>query len=819
MFQKYLRLCTEKVIHAINIGTMELANLRQMVFTPEFILLGIIEQDDSIVMKILQEITNDPIQIIDRITEKIYNNQPKSEENSDPMNITLSQDIEKLFEIAMDETKKFNDKFISTGTLFLAFFSPSIQPSSTIIFESGLKYDECREILQNIKSGMTIDSRDAETKEDVLKVYGIDLTELAQRGELDPVIGREDDMARVIEILARRTKNNPIIVGQPGVGKTVLIEGLAQLIVNSRVPETLLNKKILQIDVAQLTAGAKFKGEFEERMKSILDSLVNSHGKIIAFIDDLHTLIDASGGGSIKAADILKPALARGQIQIIGTTTTEIYKKTIEKDKALTRRFQPAQLGEPTVNDTIAILNGIKFKYESHHKITYSDEAVVAAARMAERYINDRFLPDKAIDLIDEAGARKHLNIISIPPEIQNMEKEKTELRREQTDYFVKNRIEEVVELQQKINDIERKLSNAKKEWMQQKQARNDIVTEEDIAEVISKTTGIPAQKIVETESEKLQSMEDKLHKRIIGQDSPIRAVSNAIRRNRAGLKDANRPIGSFLFLGPTGVGKTELAKALAEFLFDNEARIIRLDMSEYMEKHSVSKMIGSPPGYVGYDEGGQLTDLIRRSPFSIVLLDELEKAHEDVFNILLQIFDEGRLTDSQGVEASFKNCIIIGTSNLGSSHVFDYNKKIGFTTDKTDDENYELIRSKILQETKKFFKPEFLNRIDDLIVFHPLSREHINLITTLMLNKLKTKIEANHYKIVFSDESTDKLSELGYTPEFGARPLRRVIENYIENPISLKIISGEIKPNDTIIVDVENDEIVFKVISDNTEQ
>ncbi len=812
MFQKYLRLCTEKVIHAINIGTMELANLRQSIFSPEFILLGIIEQDDSVVVKILQELTNDPIQIIDKITEKIYNSQPKNDETVDPMNITLSPDIEKLFEIAMEETKKLNDKFISTGTLFLAFFSPSIQPASTIIFEAGLKYDECKDILLNIKSGMTIDSRDAETKEDVLKVYGVDLTELAQRGELDPVIGREEDMARVIEILARRTKNNPIIIGQPGVGKTVLIEGLAQLIINSRVPETILNKKILQIDVAQLTAGAKFKGEFEERMKSILDSLINSHGKVIAFIDDLHTLIDASGGGSIKAADILKPALARGQIQLIGTTSSEIYKKTIEKDKTLSRRFQPVILEEPSVTQTISILNGIKEKYEGHHKITYSEGAIDAAARMAERYINDRFLPDKAIDLIDEAGARKHLNIISIPPEIQNLEKEKTELRREQTDNFVKNRIEEVVELQQKINDIEKRLTNLKNEWMEQKQTKNDLVTEDDIAEVISKTTGIPANKIVETESEKLQSMETKLHQRIIGQDAPIRAVSNAIRRNRAGLKDANRPIGSFLFLGPTGVGKTELAKALAEFLFDNEAKIIRLDMSEYMEKHSVSKMIGSPPGYVGYDEGGQLTELIRRSPFSIVLLDELEKAHEDVFNILLQIFDEGRLTDSQGVEASFKNCIIIGTSNLGSSHVFDFNKKIGFTTEKSDDENYEQIRLKILQETKKFFKPEFLNRIDDLIVFHPLSREHINQITTLMLIKLKNKIESNGYKIEFTDSGIDKLSELGFTPEFGARPLRRIIENFVENPISLKIISGEIKAGDVIKIDADGNDIVVTI-------
>jgi ATP-dependent Clp protease ATP-binding subunit ClpC len=812
MFQKYLRLCTEKVIHAINIGTMELANLRQTVFTPEFILLGIIEQDDSIVNQILEQITSDPLKLIDSITEKIYNTQPKSDNgNKDQMNITLSPDIERLFEIALDETKKFEDKFISTGSLFLSFFNPSIQPASTILYEVGLKYHECRDILMNMKNGMNIDSRDSESKEDVLKVYGADLTELAQQGQLDPVIGREKDIMRIIEILARRTKNNPIIIGQPGVGKTVLVEGLAQLIINSRVPETLLNRKIIQLDLAQITAGAKFKGEFEERMKMVVDTLVNSKGKTIAFIDEIQTLIDANGGGNIKAGDILKPALARGQIQLIGTTSTETYKKTIEKDKTLSRRFQPIKLDEPSENETILILDGLKTKYEDHHKVKYSPEAVEAAARMSARYINDRFLPDKAVDLMDEAGARKHLYIITIPPEIQQLEKEKTDLRREQTDAFVNNKIEEVVDYQQKINAIEARLKQLKDEWFKNRKTSDNIISEEDIAEVISQSVGIPVNKVVETESEKLKLMEDKLHDRIIGQDEPVSAVSNAIRRNRAGLKDANKPIGCFLFLGPTGVGKTELAKALAEFLFDDENKIIRLDMSEYMEKHSVSKMIGSPPGYVGYDEGGQLTERIRRQPFSIVLLDEMEKAHEDVFNILLQIFDEGRLTDSQGVEVSFKNSIIIGTSNLGSSHIFDLEKRIGFTPTQKKGENYEVIKERILEETKKFFKPEFLNRIDDMIVFHPLQKDHIVKIADLMLLKLKAKIESNGFFVDFTIQAKEKISELGYSPEFGARPLRRVIENHVENPISLKIISGEIKRGDTLIVDVENNEIAIK--------
>ena len=812
MFQKYLRLCTEKVIHGINIGTMELANLRQTVFTSEFILLGIIEQHESIVVDILDQLTSDPIKIVDTITEKIFSVQPKNETSTEAMNITLSPDVERLFEIALDETKKFSDKFISTGSLFLAFFNPSIQPASTILYESGLRYHECRDALLNIKNGMTLDSRDSESKEDVLKTYGTDLIELAQTDKLDPVVGREQEIERIIEILARRTKNNPIIIGQPGVGKTVLVEGLAQLISASKVPETLLNKRLLQIDVAQITAGAKFKGEFEERIKNLVDSLINSHGKIIAFIDEIHTLIDANGGGSIRAIDMFKPALARGQIQLIGTTSTEIYKKTIEKDKTLSRRFQPIKLEEPSVEDTISILIGLKNKYEEHHKIKYSDEAIEAAARMSHRYINDRFAPDKAVDLIDESGAKKHLYLITVPPEIQELEKEKTTLRRTQTDAFVKNKIEEVVEIQQKINDIEKKLLDLKNDWNKSIKSDDNLITEDDIAGVISRSTGIPVNKIVETESMKLKQMEEKLHKRIIGQDEPIIAVSNAIRRNRAGLKDSNRPIGAFLFLGPTGVGKTELAKALAEFLFDDENKIIRLDMSEYMEKHSVSKMIGSPPGYVGYDEGGQLTERVRRSPYSIVHLDEIEKAHEDVFNILLQIFDEGRLTDSQGTTISFRNAIIIGTSNLGSSHIFDMDKRIGFSeSNKEKEKNYELIKEKILEETKKFFKPEFLNRIDDLIVFHPLQKGHIIEIADLLLEKLKLKIENNGYKINFNEKAKNKLSELGYSPEFGARPLRRVIENHIENPISLKIISGEIKKGDTITIDVENDKVVIK--------
>ena len=807
MFQKYLRICTEKVIQAINIGTMELANMRQNVFTPDFILLGLLEQEETMVTRILDEISEDSAKLSETISDRIYKNQPQNSDetidyNADSINILLSPEIEQLFEIALDETRKLGDKFISTGSLFLAFFNPTILPGCEYLNQCGLRYAEVYDNCAKIRNGVPINSKDAESKEDMLKVYGKDLVEMAQSDKLDPVVGRDEEISRIIEILARRTKNNPIIIGQPGVGKTALVEGLAQRIAASKVPETLLHRKVLQLDMARIVAGAKFKGEYEERMKNVIDSLVNTFGRTIAFIDDIHSLVDAGGNGTMRAIDMLSPVIARGEIQLIGTTSTELYKKTIEKEKTLARRFQPLKVDEPTVDETVCILKGIKGKYEAHHNVVYSDEALKAAATMSNRYVNDRFLPDKAIDLMDEAGAKRHLQMITIPTDIQELENAKKSLRREQNGAFVSNAFENVIAIQNKINDLDARLNQKKSDWDRELAEKSNIVTEEDIAAVISRSSGIPVNKIVETESVKLRNMEKRLHQRIIGQNDPITAVSNAIRRNRVGLKDANRPIGAFLFLGPTGVGKTELAKALAEFLFDDENKIIRLDMSEYMEKQSVARMIGSPPGYVGYDEGGQLTERIRRSPYSIVLLDELEKANEDVYDILLQIFDEGRLTDSQGNTVSFRNAIIIGTSNLGSSHIFDNNKRIGFSEETSSEKNYELIKEKIMEETKKFFKPEFLNRIDDIIVFHPLEQDHIRDIADLMIGKLRKKVEESGYELEITDEAKDKIAELGYSAEFGARPLRRVIENYIENPLSLQIISGEIKKGDKIVID-----------------
>lgn len=811
MFQKYLRNSTEKVIQAINIGTMELANFQQPVFTPEFILLGLLEQEDSGILRMLEEIEMEAQTVADTVIEKVYTLFPAaSEQASLPAEITLSPDVERLLEIASQEAKQFHDKFITTESLFLAFLHDEISPSCEILKSVGLSYEKCKAAVFSIRNGMTITARDGESQENVLDVFGTDLTELAQSGKLDPIVGREEDIERIVEILARRIKNNPVIIGEPGVGKTVLVEGLAQLIAAHRVPQTLQAKKIIQLDVVQLTAGAKFKGEFEERMKAIVDALESAGGRVIAFIDEMQTLMDSSSG-SIKMSDILKPALARGQIQLIGTATCENYKRTIEKDRTFSRCFQVVQLKEPSIGETVKILEGISGKYSAHHDVIYEKSALEAAVRLSDRYISERFLPDKAIDLLDEAGARKKIFLVSTHPEVYHLETQLAELRRERTLAFSESAgsggVTAVVEVQMKVNEIEAKLRKIRAKWKEEQEKSSNIVTAEDVAAVVSKITGVPVCKVVETEAKKLVAMEDVLHERIIGQDSAVTAVANAIRRNRAGIKDAGRPIGIFLFFGPTGVGKTEFAKVLADFLFDDETKIVRLDMSEYMERHSVSKIIGSPPGYVGYDEGGQLTEQIRRNPFSVVLLDEMEKANEEVFNLMLQIFDEGKLTDSQGVEVSFRNTIIIGTSNLGSSKMFDLGKRIGFAGTPSKSEDYGVMKEKILEETKKFFKPEFLNRVDEIIVFHPLEKKHILSITKLLLEKLRKKIEDVGYKVRFDDNVCEKIAELGYSPEFGARPLRRVIENHIENAISLEIIRGNIHHGKTILVSVKDED------------
>ncbi|MGA1824044.1 MAG: ATP-dependent Clp protease ATP-binding subunit [bacterium] len=811
MLQKYLRQSTQKVIEAINIGSMEFANLKQNVFSSEFVLLGLLMQENSTPAKIITEIRTDASAYIDKMIETIYARQPNVEARG-VIRATISPEVEKLFELASYETKKFGDNYISTGTLFLALFNDEIKPASTILKKAGLNYGECREVLERLMSGKNIKDKNSETTIDILTSYAIDLNEKANNNQLDPVIGREDEIERMIEILCRRNKNNPIILGGAGVGKTALVEGLVQKITEYEITNKLYNKKIFMLDMASITAGAKFKGEFEERLKNILQRAIDSKGNIILFIDEIHTITEAGrGAGGLNASEIFKPALARGAIQIIGATTLDDYKKTIEKDKALCRRFQPLILDEPSVNDTIKILQGIKHKYEKHHDIKYSDKSLIAAAQLSERYITDRFLPDKAVDLIDEAGARKHLRLISVPAKIKKLEKEKLDLIRAQKDLYAEGDFKNVSTIQQKLSIISQKLEKERALWQKKTEKLDTRITENDIAIIISRATKIPVHRLIESEAEKLSKMEEKIHQRLISQNEAIISLANAIRRNRAGLRKSDKPIGSFIFLGPTGVGKTELAKALAEFLFDTESKIIRLDMSEYMEKHTVSKLVGSPPGYIGFEEGGQLTERIKRNPYSIILLDELEKAHVDVFNMLLQILDDGRLTDSHGVTVSFKNTIIIGTSNIGSGILFEKSKRIGFGDTNEKKIQYEELKKEVLKEVNKFFKPEFINRIDDLIVFHPLNMEDILAIEDLQLKKLVKIAKEKGYSLTITDAARKKIAMDGYSDEFGARPLIRVIESKIENPLSLKIINGEFSKKDSIIIELSGEDIILR--------
>jgi len=816
MLQQHLRQLTDKVIEALNVGTMEMVNLRQTLLTPDFILIGLLEQQDSRIVKLLETYYPEDKKMTRKILDRLFELQEgeTKHEEQQIQQIHLAKETDTLFEIALDEAKKLGDRYVSVGAMFLALFDPRVGQTAEILQEFGLKYNKVKEDLEIMRGGINIDEKDGEGKMDVLSQYTTDLTDMARRGDLDPVIGREKEIDRIIQILSRRKKNNPVLIGEPGVGKTVIVEGLAQKIVRAEVPHSLLDKRVKVLEMSEIIAGAKMRGEFEERMKAVKDEITNAHGSIILFIDELHTIVNAgAGAGGVDASNILKAALAKGQLQCIGATTLDDYKKSIEEDKALARRFQPILVDEPSVDVTVDILNGLKTKYEEHHSIQFRDEAILAAAKLSEKHIYDRALPDKAVDLLDEAGAKKHLELIYVPPVIQQLEKERNEIIKEQKDAFDGQDFEKVAQLRQGVLAIDKKLSIEKVKWNADLNQVDHSVTAEDIANVVATWTGIPVNKIRETETEKLMNMEENLHKRVIGQDNAIVAISNAIRRNRAGLKDKDRPIGSFLFLGPTGVGKTELAKALAEFLLDDENRLIRLDMSEYMEKHSVSKIIGSPPGYVGYDEGGQLTEKVRRHPYSVILLDELEKAHPDVLNILLQLMDDGRLTDAHGRVTSFKNAIIIGTSNIGTKSITEGKTKgIGFAAVEDSSRDYNQVRSMVLNEVQKLFKPEFINRLDDLIVFHKLEPDQVRQIADLMLNNLTQRLQESDMTLEVTKKVRDQLAKDGFSEMYGARPLRRLIEEKIENSISMRIINGEFKHGDTIHVDFKKGDYVFTV-------
>ncbi len=793
MNQAQLRNSTSKVSEALQAAIMEIANMRKSVVTAEFVLMALIEQRDSVVLKIVDELKKDSVhsrhQIMDLAIASV-----KSVPNLEPgkaANLLFSKDVSNLFEAADKEREKLGDAYISTGALFLAFFDDSVPVMHEWLKSLGLDYDLCFNALNQIRGAQKVTQKDGESRRSLLEQYATDVTALARRNLLDPVIGRENEIKRVIEILSRRKKNNPVLIGEPGVGKTVVVEGLAQQIVAADVPEYLLHKRVLSLEMGSLIAGAKMQGEFEERLKTIRDEVIAAAGEIILFIDELHTVVGAGRtGGGLDASNMLKPALAKGLLQCIGATTTKEYKQYVESDKALERRFQPVKVEQPNIEDTIKMLQGLKKKYEEHHQIEYRDEALVVAVELSHRYITDRFLPDKAIDLLDEAGAAKRLKIIYIPPELRALETKKHELLTKKTQAFNEQNFERMARYQMELSKLEERMKGEREKLSAMLSEEERKVDAQDIADIVSRKTGIPVKKLVAEEVEKLRHLEKFIEQRVIGQTRAVKAVANAIRRNRAGLRKANAPIASFLFLGPTGVGKTELAKALAEQIMDDESKIIRIDMSEYMERHEVSKLIGAPPGYVGYGEGGQLTERVRQNPYSIVLFDEFEKAHADVFNVLLQVLDEGWLTDAEGQKVSFQNCVIIGTSNIGSDILTDKKRPVGLGVQDGWGEDEE--HKDIMKEVKNVFRPEFINRLDDIIIFNRLTLVELKKILDLQIDDLRKRLTKMGITLCFEEQAKEHLLSSVDTLNYGARPLRRKLEQLVENEIALLLIRKE---------------------------
>jgi ATP-dependent Clp protease ATP-binding subunit ClpC len=784
----------------------------------EHILLGLIEQPQGAVPQILELLKVDPVELSERLDYILKTSPKASIFGGGAGQIFITPRVKRIIDIANEEANKLKDDYISTEHMFLAILSEKNTPAARLLEGTGITKERVNDAILQLRGGQKVTDPQAETRYRTLEKYSRDLTSLAKEGKLDPVIGRDKEILRVMQVLSRRSKNNPILIGEAGVGKTAIVEGLAQNIASNDVPEILMGKRVVSLDLGAMIAGSRFRGEFEERLKATIEEVQRSDGEIILFIDELHTVVGAGAAqGAMDASNMLKPALARGELQCVGATTLDEFQKYIEKDSALERRFAPVFVDEPTIEETIEMLFGLRDRYEAHHKVRFSDEALVQAARLSDRYVSDRHLPDKAIDLIDEAAAKLRVALYSLPPELKALKSEIDRYSAEEEQAGVERDYERAARMKADRLRIEEEF-NTKRDTWEQEHKLDEIVDANDIAEVVAQWTGIPVSQMMETEAEKLLHMEERMHERIIGQDEAIKVISDAIRRARSGMKDPHRPIGSFIFIGPSGVGKTELAKALAEFMFGDEDAVVRLDMSEYREEHTVSRLFGAPPGYVGYEEGGQLTEAVRRRPYRVILFDEIEKAHPEVWNSLLQILDDGRLTDGQGRTVDFRNTVLIMTSNLGTEYV-KRGGALGFVQKSSDSAELRESHIKIEKALKDAFRPEFLNRIDDVIMFSPLSVDEVVQIVDIQMKEVQERLHEHGLQVHLTDNAQRWLAEEGYDPAFGARPLRRAVQKYIESPLSVKILSGEFKDGDSVFVDVDSEQqIVFTAVKTEPE-
>jgi len=781
----------------------------------EHILLALIEQPQGVIPQLLEIMSVDADSLTERL-DYILRTSPKANIfGGGAGQIFITPRVKRIIDQANEEANRLKDEYISTEHIFLAILSERSTPAARLLEGAGVRKERVLEAVNQLRGGQRVTDPQAESRYRTLEKYSRDLTQQAREGKLDPVIGRDSEILRVIQILSRRTKNNPVLIGEAGVGKTAIVEGLAQKIATNDVPEILSGKKVHSLDLGGMIAGSRFRGEFEERLKATIEEVQRAQGEIILFIDELHTVVGAGAAqGAMDASNMLKPALARGELQAIGATTLDEYQKHIEKDSALERRFAPVFVEEPSEEDTIAMLHGLRDRYEAHHKVSFSDEALEAAVKLSSRYLSERRLPDKAIDLMDEAAAKLRVALFSLPPEMKAMKQEIDRLLAEEEHAGVERDYERAAQKKAERLRLQDQYNEERLKWENEHEL-DEIVDENDVAEVVAQWTGIPVSQMMETEAERLLQMEDRIHERIIGQDEAISAVSDAIRRARSGLKDPKRPIGSFIFIGPSGVGKTELAKALAEFMFDDEEALVRIDMSEYREQHTASRLFGAPPGYVGYEEGGQLTEAVRRRPYRVILFDEIEKAHPEVWNSLLQILDDGRLTDGQGRTVNFRNTVLIMTSNLGTEFVRK-SGTLGFLQSEGNDED-KAAHEKIEKALKDNFRPEFLNRIDEVITFSQLSLDDMKLIVDLQMKEIRDRLNEQGLEVELSTQARDWLADTGYDPDFGARPLKRALQKFVESPLSIKLLEGEFVGGDTVLVDVDDENNVIFTLKKRT--